>query len=670
MTPIEFGENVFDISEENSYIPRSIFTEFNKQKQSGRIDNQLADEIAILVQKWATDRGASYFTHWFVPYNSKSAEKHNAILISKGSTKTIYGLTGESLYQSELDASSFPSGGIRSVFEARGFARWDLNSPMFIRESTLYIPTGFMSSNGDVLDERTPLLRSMQLLDKAACKLVHSLNLEGIHSVKPMLGIEQEFFVIEKDVYKERIDLIHCGRTLYGAPPSKVIYGESAYCSRIPKRVKQLLEEAHRELFRLGIPVETMHNEASPCQYEIAVRYVPANLACDYNQLVCSVLTEIAERLQLVCLFHEKPFFQLNGSGKHNNWSLITNTGENLISLSTNQDSNMLHLFFIAALIEAICKNQSTILGSAASYSNDFRLGGHEAPPKRISIYLGEQLERALFDNERLEDTLFEISYYIQNLNADRNRTAPIAYDGNKFEFRFPGAGQSTRQLNTILNVSVAESLFHFLDIIQQEKNVKCALEAIIREIKEKYAGILYSGNCYSQQWGIDAEKRGLFHMENALVGIETITSPSESNLMIQYGIYRHSELVALKKIKENECMKAVLMEANTLLLIIKDMLIRSALKYLSEIRNYYEAATNNPKLKSRIKAKVSEVEAVVLEIYSAADTLEESCIAPLDYQRLQERVVYAQVVCNKLESAIPTEYANAPRYEDILRCE
>ena len=517
-------------------------------KRGAPLGRHIATPVAAAMKDWAIEKGATHYTHWFQPLNGITAEKHESFLSPAANDGAILDFSGKELVIGESDASSFPSGGLRATFEARGYTAWDPTAYAFIKEDTLCIPTVFLSYDGDALDKKTPLLRSVQLICREALRLVRAMGREDIERIYPTVGAEQEYFLIDKELWAKRRDLVLCGRTLFGAKPAKSQELDDHYFGALDARVKAFMAELDRELWKLGVFAKTEHKEVAPGQYELAPVFSGANSAADNNQLTMEMLKRIAPKHGMVCLLHEKPFAGMNGSGKHNNWSLCTDKGENLFNPTKQPMANTLFLLLLTAVIAAVDDHQDLIRFSACSFSNDLRLGQTEAPPAIVSVFIGEQLE-GILDSIRLgggyggSERAF-ISMGVEAMprvmadDSDRNRTSPFAFTGNKFEFRMPGSSQSIADANTVLNTIAAEAFSRFAGELEKAEDKERAARELIRKEYEKHRRIVYSGNCYSAQWREEAKRRGLYDLSTSVDALERSIAPENVALFSVYGIF------------------------------------------------------------------------------------------------------------------------------------
>ena len=585
----DFGEDVFTPGVMQQYLPKDVTDALLKTIHFGRpLDPALAGDVASAMKRWALERGATHFTHWFQPLNGGTAEKHDAFLELSDDGKALMEFSGKNLIGGETDASSFPSGGLRCTFEARGYTAWDPTSPAFIKRhsngATLCIPTAFCSFTGEALDKKTPLLRSIQSLNRSTTRLMRCFGLPEAR-VMVTLGAEQEYFLIDKLFYLQRPDLMQTGRTLFGAPPPKHQQMEDHYFGSIKPRVLAFMTEVERELWKLGIPAKTRHNEAAPAQFEIAPRFEELNLAVDHNMLIMEVLRVVADRHDLVCLMHEKPFFGVNGSGKHCNWSI--DYGDlSLLKPGSDPHRNAIFLTALCAVIRAVDLHSDMLRAVTAGAGNDHRLGANEAPPAIISIFLGDQLTEVIEQIETGSVTGSKCRPGALKIGADmlpplprdatdRNRTSPFAFTGNKFEFRAPGSGQSCSAVNMVLNTIVAES-FDFisgeLEKVDKE-DFNNGLQKILQQIIRNHKRVIFNGDNYSKEWVIEAEKRGLPNLRSTIEAIEPLRSPANQELMVRYGVLSKSELDSRYEILLEEYLRKLRIEAGIALEIARSMI-------------------------------------------------------------------------------------------------
>src|SRR5262245_41979611 len=598
-----FGALVFSEEVQKSRLPKPVFKALQRTiKQGVPLDAGIADAVASAMKDWALEHGATHYTHLFQPMTGLTAEKHDSFLTPTGSGLALAEFSGKELVKGEPDASSFPSGGIRATFEARGYTGWDPTSPAYIRETpngaTLVIPTVFVSWTGEALDKKTPLLRSMEALSNQSLRILRLFGNIEARKVFTTVGPEQEYFLIDKNFLYTRPDLLNCGRTLFGAKPPKGQELEDQYFGTIHERVIACMAHVEAELFKLGVPVKTRHNEVAPSQYEIAPIFEDSNLATDHDQLRMDVMRRTAEKYGLVCLLHEKPFVGINGSGKHNNWSMATDTGENLLNPGDNPHDNAQFLVFCVAVIRAVAKYPELLRVSVASAGNDHRLGANEAPPAIISIFLGDQLQDVMDQLERSDLRSTKQGGYMEigvsvlpNLPkdaGDRNRTSPFAFTGNKFEFRAVGSSFSIAGPNTVLNTIVAESLDYIATKLEADvkagKNLNKAIQELLPGIIKEHKKVIFNGDNYTEEWHKDAEKRGLPNLRNTVDSLPVIIRKDSVELFTKYKVYSERELQSRYAIFAEKYVKEVTIEANMMLHMAKTMILPAALRYQAEV--------------------------------------------------------------------------------------
>ncbi len=589
-----FGSLVFNDAVMKEKIPRDFYKSLKNTISKGEdLDITVANSVANAMKEWAIENGATHFTHWFQPMTGITAEKHDSFLQPQSDGSAITEFKGKYLIKGEPDASSFPSGGLRSTFEARGYTAWDPTSYAFIKDNTLCIPTIFCSYSGDTLDKKTPLIRSSELLSKEAVRVLTSLG-NPAKRVVSMTGAEQEYFLVDKEKWMQRKDLRHTGRTLFGAVPPKGQELDDHYFGAIKPKVKSFMRELNEELWKLGIFAHTEHNEAAPAQHELAPVYTTSNRSADQNQLTMEIMKKVADRHGLVCLLHEKPFKYVNGSGKHNNWSLCDDNGKNLFDPSSKPYENTQFLLFLTAVITAVDRHQDLLRVSVASASNDHRLGAGEAPPAIISIYLGDELTSILecIESGRkyspMKKATMETGVHVlpdfQKDTTDRNRTSPLAFTGNKFEFRMVGSSQSISDTNTILNTAVAEVLSEFADKLEGKKSPEVAAKRIIKDYFTAHKRIIFNGNNYTEEWAQEAKRRGLLNLRTAADAIPYMSSKKNIELFTKMGILSATEVVSRTEIMiENYC-KTLRIEARTMADMAKTEILPSIYSYTSEL--------------------------------------------------------------------------------------
>ena len=592
-----FGENVFTLGKMKERLPKSVFKEVKRvMDQGGELSLAAADVVAKAMKDWAVSKGATHYTHWFQPLTGITAEKHDSFVAHPDEEgKMITEFSGKELIKGEPDASSFPSGGLRATFEARGYTAWDITSPAFIKESTcgmiLCIPTAFCSYTGEALDKKTPLLRSMETLSEQALRIVKLFGNTGATKVVASVGPEQEYFLVDKDLYFKREDLMFAGRTLFGAPAPKGQEMEDHYFGVIRERVGAYMKDLNEELWKLGVTAKTQHNEVAPAQHELAPIYETANIAVDHNQLVMEAMKRVADRHDLRCLLHEKPFAGVNGSGKHNNWSITTDNGVNLLDPGDTPNRNVQFLLVLACIMKAVDTHADLLRQSASDVGNDHRLGANEAPPAIISMFLGEQLEDVvkqlietgdashLKEGGKLETGVSTLPDFEKDA-TDRNRTSPFAFTGNKFEFRMVGSADSIASPNTTLNAIVAEAFCEAADVLEKASDFDQAVHDLIKEYMTKHQRIIFNGNGYSDEWVVEAERRGLPNIKSMIEAAETLTTDKAVSLFEKFGIFTKVELESREEIIYETYAKTINIEALTMIDMAGKKIIPAVVKY------------------------------------------------------------------------------------------
>ena len=593
--PEIFGCYVFNDATMKERLPKDTYKALKKTIEEGKaLDLSVANVVAHSMKEWAIENGATHYTHWFQPMTGVTAEKHDGFISPTGDGKVIMSFSGKELIKGEPDASSFPSGGIRATFEARGYTAWDPTSYAFIKDGSLCIPTAFCSYTGEILDKKTPLLRSMEVMSKQAVRILRIFGDTTTKRVNTTVGAEQEYFLIDKETYKKRKDLIYCGRTLFGARPPKGQELDDHYFGSLKPVVSKYMKELDEELWKHGISSKTKHNEVAPAQHELAPIFDTSNIATDHNQLTMELMKRTAEKNGLVCLLHEKPFAGVNGSGKHNNWAISTNTGKNLLDPSKNPRENTTFLVFLAAVIRAVDEHQDLLRISVASAGNDHRLGANEAPPAIISMYLGDDLTevlKSILNDEDYEtksrsvmDTNVDAIPNFTKDTSDRNRTSPFAFTGNKFEFRMLGSSENIACANTILNTIVADVLMDFADQLEKADDVKAAAEALVKKTVAEHKRIIFNGDNYSAEWVVEAEKRGLLNLRTLPDAMPLYCSKENVELFGRHGIYSEVELRSRSEILLENYSKIINIEALTALDMAKKDIVPAVAAYIREL--------------------------------------------------------------------------------------
>lgn len=590
-----FGSNVFNDSVMVERLPKDTYKILKSAIKEGKgIDSSIADTVASAMKDWAIEKGATHFTHWFQPLTGITAEKHDSFIVPTDDGHIIMEFSGKELIKGEPDASSFPSGGLRATFEARGYTAWDPSSYAFLKDDTLCIPTAFCSYSGEALDQKTPLLRSMEAINKQALRIAHIFGMNDVKKVTATVGPEQEYFLVDKKMYDKRPDLIYCGRTLIGAMPPKGQEMDDHYFGVLKPRIAAFMRDLDEELWKLGVLAKTEHNEVAPAQHELAPIFTTTNIAADHNQLTMEMMKKTALRHGLVCLLHEKPFDGVNGSGKHNNWSLSTDTGVNFLSPGKNPSENSLFLLTLAAVIKAVDEHQDLLRISVATAGNDHRLGANEAPPAIISMFLGDELTGILEsiengvhhdDAKRVKMTVgADIIPFIRRDNTDRNRTSPFAFTGNKFEFRMLGSASSISDTNVMLNTMVADVFSQFADRLEKCDNVEKELHLIIKETMEKHKRIIFNGDGYSDEWQLEAKKRGLLNLKSTVDALPLLKSEDNIAMFERHGVLSRAEINSRVDIVLENYSKIIHIEALTLIEMMNRQVIPAISAYTDKL--------------------------------------------------------------------------------------
>ena len=595
--PELYGSLVFNDKIMRNKLPKDMYKALRKTIENGtHLELDVANSVAVAMKEWAIENGATHYTHWFQPMTNFTAEKHDSFISPTGDGQIIMDFSGKELVKGEPDASSFPSGGLRATFEARGYTAWDPTSPAFIKDKTLYIPTAFCSYSGEALDKKTPLLRSMDTLNKQAVRILHILGNKEVKHVTTTVGPEQEYFLVDKDPYKKRKDLIFCGRTLIGAPAPKGQEMEDHYFGTLKPRVSAYMHDLDEELWKLGIPAKTKHNEVAPAQHELAPVFDTTNVAVDHNQLTMEIMKKVADKHNMVCLLHEKPFEGINGSGKHNNWSMSTNTGVNLLDPGKTPAENTQFLVFLVAVIKAVDDYADLLRISVADAGNDHRLGANEAPPAIVSIFLGDELTEVLkaiekdqyfssHDAVQMDIGAKVLPHFLKD-NTDRNRTSPFAFTGNKFEFRMLGSSASVANPNIILNTAVAEALRQFADQLENvpAEEMETAVHKLLKETIAAHKRIIFNGNGYTDEWVEEAEKRGLYNLVSTPDALPYYISEKNEKLLTEHKIFTKAELYSRYEVKLENYVKTLHIESCTMAEIIQKDLLPSVTTYMQQI--------------------------------------------------------------------------------------
>ena len=595
--PEIYGSLVFNDKIMRSKLPKDMYKALKKTIENGsHLELDVANSVAVAMKEWAIENGATHYTHWFQPMTNVTAEKHDSFISPTGDGQVIMDFSGKELVKGEPDASSFPSGGLRATFEARGYTAWDPTSPAFIKDGTLYIPTAFCSYSGEALDKKTPLLRSMDTLNKEAVNILHILGNKEVKHVSTTVGPEQEYFLVDKDLYNKRKDLVFCGRTLLGAPAPKGQEMEDHYFGTLAPKVSAYMHDLDVELWKLGIPAKTKHNEVAPAQHELAPVFDTTNVAVDHNQLTMEIMKKVADKHGLVCLLHEKPFEGINGSGKHNNWSMSTDTGVNLLDPGKTPAENIQFLVFLMAVIKAVDEYADVLRISVASAGNDHRLGANEAPPAVVSVFLGDELTEVMKSIEN--DTYFTshgavqmdigakvLPHFVKD-NTDRNRTSPFAFTGNKFEFRMLGSAASVANPNIILNTAVAEALRQFAQELSgvPAEEMEHAVHELIKRAIRKHKRVIFNGNGYTDEWIEEAEKRGLYNLKSTPDALPMWIDEKNIKLFTDHKIFTKEEIFSRYEIWLENYSKTINIEANTMAEMVQKDLLPSVMTYTEKI--------------------------------------------------------------------------------------
>ena len=685
--PEMFGSMVFNDSIMRKMLPKSVYQSLKNTINEGKaLDEDVADIVASAMKEWAVSKGATHFTHWFQPMTGITAEKHDSFLSVDKNGSVIMDFSGKELTKGEPDASSFPSGGLRATFEARGYTAWDPTSYAFIKDDTLCIPTAFCSYTGEILDKKTPLLRSMDAISREA---VRALRLFGKHvkRVNATIGAEQEYFLIDKKDYEKRLDLRLTGRSLIGAPSAKGQEMEDHYFGSIRPRVKDFMKDLDQELWKLGITAKTEHNEVAPCQHEMAPIFDNANKATDSNQLTMEMMKKVAERHGFACLLHEKPFEGINGSGKHNNWALSTDEGENLLDPGKTPMENAQFLFFLTAIIKAVDEYQDLLRISVASAGNDHRLGANEAPPAIVSIFVGDELESVI--EAIIEDKMISRNSLSSHLdigtsvlpklardNSDRNRTSPFAFTGNKFEFRMPGSSFNIACTNVMLNTAVADALMDFSDELEGAEDFNSSLKKLIKRELKKHRRILFNGNGYSKEWEAEAERRGLSNYKRTPDALIHYCDEKNVALFERHRIYSLKEMESRLEISLDEYKKAIHIEALTMIEMLRRQILPSAMRFCSSLASSLEVKERNGLHVNADKLLCLKLSALCDDLLAKTDELDECVSAcPSEVEsaafyaadKIIVKMEEAREISDELEKMTDKSFWPIPTYSEIL---
>ena len=691
--PALYGSLVFNDKVMRNKLPKDMYKALRKTIENGtHLELDVANSVAVAMKEWAVENGATHYTHWFQPMTGFTAEKHDSFITPVGDGEVIMDFSGKELIKGEPDASSFPSGGLRATFEARGYTAWDPTSPAFIKDGTLYIPTAFCSYSGEALDKKTPLLRSMETLNTEAVKMLKLLGNETVTSISTTIGPEQEYFLVDKDLYKKRNDLVFCGRTLFGAPAPKGQEMEDHYFGSLKPKVAAYMHDLDVELWKLGIPAKTKHNEVAPAQHELAPIFDTANVAVDHNQLTMEIMKKVADKHGLVCLLHEKPFEGINGSGKHNNWSLITNDGVNLLNPGSTPAQNIQFLVFLMAVIKAVDEYADLMRVSATSAGNDHHLGGNEAPPAIVSIFLGDELTAVLESIEN--DTFFGkqkkvqldigahvLPHFVKD-TTDRNRTSPFAFTGNKFEFRMLGSAASVANPNVVLNTAVAEALAQFYTELEGTKpeDMEQAVHELIKRAIRKHKKVIFNGNGYTDEWVAEAEKRGLYNLPSTPDCLPQLLADKNVELFTKHHVFTKEELTSRYEIKLENYVKTIGIEARTLAEMITKDFLPAVSTYAAEVsknatakKSFMAAAdtASEEALVEKLSTAYTALTAEVTELKTLIDTsfaLEDTqkC-AEAFHDQVLAKMEDIRTIASDIEALIPDSILSYPTYDQLL---
>ncbi len=697
-----FGQNVFNDKIMRERLPKKVYKELHKTIDDGKeLDPMTAEVVAGVMKDWAVEMGATHYTHWFQPLTGFTAEKHDAFITAPDKEGSVLlEFSGKELIKGEPDASSFPSGGLRATFEARGYTAWDCTSPAFVREdeagAILCIPTAFCSYTGDALDQKTPLLRSMEAVQKQSLRLIRLFGNTTSRKVTPSVGVEQEYFIVDRKKYLKRKDLIFTGRTLFGAMPPKGQELDDHYFGVIRPKIAAFMRDVNRELWKLGVSSKTQHNEVAPAQHEVAPIYVQCNVAADHNQIIMETLKRVAEEHGLQCLLHEKPFAGVNGSGKHNNWSLTTDDGINLLEPGKTPHENFQFLLIIMCILRAVDRHADLLRESAADVGNDHRLGANEAPPAIISVFLGEQLQDVMtqlistgtathsLKGERLHTGVKTLPDFTKDA-TDRNRTSPFAFTGNKFEFRMVGSRDSVAECNVVINTIVAEAFSEVCDVLEKAEDFELAVHDLIKELAVKHQRIVFNGNGYSEEWVAEAERRGLPNIKSMVEAIPALVTDRAVELFGKFGVFTRAELESRVEIQYEGYAKAINIEARSMIDIASKHIIPAVLQYTTAVMRFARnvAGTANEIKQAGADATVPmnllrETTQLLSETKMALAKLEEMTDTAAAMPAGQEQAdYYHRKVCaameelrapvDRLEMLVDKEEWPMPSYGDLL---
>ena len=689
--PEIFGSLVFNEAVMKDRLPKDVYKALQNTIKNGEpIDLKVANVVANAMKDWAIEHGATHYTHWFQPMTGITAEKHDSFISPTDDGKVIMEFSGKELVKGEPDGSSFPSGGLRSTFEARGYTVWDPTSFAYLRNGTLCIPTAFCSYGGQVLDKKTPLLKSMEAINKSAVRLLHLLGETDVKRISTTVGPEQEYFLIDKGLYNKRIDLKFTGRTLFGAKPPKGQELDDHYFGAIKPRVVEYMKDLDEELWKLGVLAKTKHNEVAPAQHELAPIFTTTNVATDHNQLTMDVMKKVACKHGLMCLLHEKPFAGVNGSGKHNNWSISTDTGKNILNPGKDPIHNKVFLTFLIAIVKAVHENQDLLRISVADAGNDHRLGGNEAPPAILSMFIGTDLEKVLkcveedlpYNEETLKSLEIDVNVLpsFKKDTTDRNRTSPFAFTGNKFEFRMLGSTANIACPNTILNTIVAESLDYISDYLEGKDDLDKALNEVLKKILKEHKAIIFNGNNYAPEWVEEAESRGLLNLKSSAEALPHYTDEKNIKLFEKHGVYTKLELESRKEILLEKYCQTINIEALTMLEMVKKDIIPAICNYSKDLTEGALAKKNlssdiDVSLETSLISKISSLSACLSKktaeldkvLLDAKDIEDSEELAKFYHDTVLSQMNEVRAIADELETIVGKGYWPFPTYTDLL---
>ncbi len=691
-----FGENVFNDSVMQARLPKKVYKELKETIEEGKeLTLEIADVVAHEMKEWAIEKGATHYSHWFQPLTGVTAEKHDAFITApKPDGKVLMSFSGKELIKGEPDASSFPSGGLRATFEARGYTAWDCTSPAFVRQdaagATLCIPTAFCSYTGDALDQKTPLLRSMEAINKESLRLIRLFGNTTSKKVVPSVGVEQEYFLINDEKFMERKDLVYTGRTLFGAMPPKGQEMDDHYFGAIRHKVAGFMKDLNEELWKLGVSAKTQHNEVAPAQHELAPIYAPANIAVDHNQIIMQTMKRVARKHGMKCLLHEKPFAGVNGSGKHNNWSLVTDDGINLLDPGKTPHQNIQFLLVLSCILKAVDRHADLLRESASDVGNDHRLGANEAPPAIISVYLGDQLEDVVeqlldygtADHSIKGGKLLTGVTTLPNLAkdaTDRNRTSPFAFTGNKFEFRMVGSKDSVASPNIVLNTIVAEAFSEASDILEKADNFEETLHKIIRDNCVEHQRIIFNGNGYSEEWVEEAARRGLPNIPSMVDAIPALTTDKAIDLFARFHVFNRTELESRAEVKYENYSKVINVEARAMIDITSKQIIPAVIRYIRSLADTINSVKQVGVVDTFVETELlSSISRLLTETNDALRVLKQKTekAASVEEREKQARYYYEEVCTametlrrpiDELEMIVDKEVWPMPSYGDLM---